>query len=378
MTKDYYKILGVDKNASREDIKRAYKRLAKKFHPDLNKDPDAAEKFKEINEAAAVLGDDTKRAHYDQYGTAEFPQGFQRGGGFDFRGFDFGSDFDFGDIFDSFFGGGSFGHFGGRRRGPKRGSDIRYDLEVTLEDAVKGTTEHIIVPRMATCPKCGGTGAKSKDAIVTCPVCHGSGRVTRTQRTPFGLFQTTTVCSRCGGTGQYISDPCPVCHGSGRVEEEKRIKVTVPPGVDNGTTLRISGGGEAGERGARPGDLFIVVHVKPHKVFERRDNDLYVEVPISFVTASLGGTIEVPIVGGKAKLKIPAGTQSNTLFKMKGKGVPYLNSSRVGDQFVKVVVHTPTNLNSSQKKALKDLAEKLGTKISPKKSFFDRVIEKFS
>ncbi|HII72418.1 TPA: molecular chaperone DnaJ [Candidatus Woesearchaeota archaeon] len=377
MAKDYYDILGVPKTASRDDIKKAYKRLAKKYHPDLNKEDGAADKFKELNEAAAVLGDEQKRAHYDQYGTAEFPGGFQGGaGGFDFSGF--GNEFDFGDIFESFFGGGHFGGMRGRRRGPQRGADIRYDMEVTLEEAVAGVTKHITVPRFVSCSKCDGSGAKSKDAVQTCPDCRGSGAVTQTRRTPFGLFQTTTTCRRCGGRGQYISELCDVCDGSGRVEEEKRIKVEVPAGVDSGTTLRLSGSGEAGERGARTGDLFIVVHVQPHKVFDRKDNDLFITVPVSFVGAVLGDTIEVPVVGGEAKLKIPPGTQSNTFFKMKGKGVPFLNSSRVGDQFVKVVVHTPENLNSLQKKALSDFAKKMGDKITPQKGFLDRVKEKFS
>ena len=379
MAKDFYKVLGVEKNASRDDIKRAYKRLAKKYHPDLNKEAGAADKFKEINEAASVLADDQKRAHYDQYGTAEAGPGFGPGAGFDFSGFDFGADVDFGDIFDSLFGGSAFGGMrGNRRRGARRGADLRYDMEVELEDAVNGAEKEITIPRYETCRKCDGTGAASRSAIKDCPECNGRGNVTRTQRTPFGLFQTTTTCRRCGGEGKIIAESCPVCHGSGRVEEERKIKVDIPAGVDTGTTLRLSGEGEAGEKGARTGDLYVVIHVKQHRIFERKGGDLYVEVPISFTGAVFGDKIEVPIVGGKAALLIPPGTQSNTLFKMKGKGVPDLHGSSVGDEFVKVVVHTPDNLTSKQKGALKDFSDEMGDKINPQRGFFDRVKEKFS
>jgi molecular chaperone DnaJ len=380
MAKDYYKVLGVDKNASRAEIKKAYKRLAKKYHPDINKELGAAEKFKEINEAAAVLGDDQKRSHYDQFGTADFPGGAP-GAGFDFSGFDFGGQggqFDFGDIFESLFAGGPFGGFrSSRRRGPRRGADLRYDLEVDLEDAVNSKVTHITIPRYETCKKCDGSGAASKSSIKSCPDCNGSGMTTRTQRTPFGMFQTTSTCRKCRGEGKVIEKPCEECNGSGRVERERKIKVDIPAGVETGTTLRLSGQGEAGEKGAGSGDLYVVVHVNPHKIFDRQGNDLYVEVPISFMTAVIGGSIEVPTVNGKAKLKIPAGTQSNTLFKMKDKGVPYVRGSGVGDQYVKAVVHTPESLNAKQKSALKSFAKEVGDKITPKKGFLDKVKEKF-
>ncbi len=377
MSKDYYKILGVEKDAPRDDIKKAYKRLAKKFHPDINKELGAAEKFKEINEAAAVLGDDEKRAHYDRYGTVDMGAGGP-GAGFDFSGFNTGGDFDFGDIFESLFAGGPFGGFhSSRRRGPSKGSDLRYDLEIELEDAVNGAEKHIIIPRYETCQKCGGTGAASKSSIVTCPDCRGTGMVTRAQRTPFGIFQTSSTCRRCHGEGKTIEEPCEDCDGSGRVEEERKIKVDVPAGVESGTTLRLSGQGEAGEKGARSGDLYVVMHVRDHKVFDRKNNDLFIEVPISFVTAVIGDTIEVPTIKGTAKLHIPAGTQSNTLFKMKELGVPNLRGSGIGDQYVRVVVHTPSDLNSKQKEILKDFAKSMGDKISPQKSFIDKVKEKF-
>ncbi|MBW2971971.1 molecular chaperone DnaJ [Candidatus Woesearchaeota archaeon] len=377
MAKDYYDILGVGKDASRDEIKKAYKRLAKKYHPDINKELGAAEKFKEINEAAAVLGDDQKRAQYDRFGTADFGPGGP-GGGFDFSGFDFGGQFDFGDLFESLFAGGPLGGFrSGRRRGPRRGADLRYDIELELEDAVSGVEKHITIPRYETCQKCDGSGAASKSAIKTCTDCNGSGMVTRTQRTPFGIFQTSSTCRECGGEGKVISEKCPECRGSGRVEQERKIKVDIPAGVESGTTLRLSGQGEAGEKGAQQGDLYVVVHVAPHKVFDRKGNDLFVEVPVSFVIATLGGTIDVPTIGGKASLKIPAGTQSNTLFKMSGKGVPYVRGSGIGDQYVRAVVHTPDNLNSKQKDALKSFAKEMGDKIAPKKGFLEKVKEKF-
>jgi len=376
MAKDYYKILGVDKGASRDDIKKAYKRLAKKYHPDINKEDGATDKFKEINEAAAVLGDDQKRQQYDRFGTADFGPGGP-GGGFDFSGFDFGGG-DFGDLFESLFGGSPFGgNFRGRRRGPRRGADLRYDIEVELEDAVKGTEKHINIPRYETCTKCDGSGAASSNDITSCPECNGAGMVTRTQRTPFGMFQTTTTCRRCHGEGKVIDKPCDECDGAGRVEKERKIRVEVPAGVETGTTLRLPGEGEAGEKGAGKGDLYVVVHVSPHDIFDRKGNDLFVRVPISFITATLGDTIDVPTITGKAKLKIPAGTQSNTLFKMKDKGVPYIRGSSVGDQYVKVVVHTPQKLNKKQQSALKSFAKEMGDKISPQKSFLEKVKEKF-
>ncbi len=376
MAKDYYQILGVERDASRDDIKKAYKRLAKKYHPDINKELGSAEKFKEINEAAAVLGDDNKRAQYDRFGTADFGAGGP-GAGFDFSGFDFRGDFDFGDIFESLFAGGPFGGFGSRRRGPRRGADLRFDIEIDLEDAVNGKETHIRIPRYETCSECGGSGAASGSDVKKCPECGGSGTSTKTQRTPFGMFQTRSTCRRCHGEGQIIEKPCSVCGGSGRVEEEKKIKVDIPAGVETGTTLRLSGQGESGEKGAGKGDLYVVVHVKPHEMFRRKGDDLFVEVPVSFVTATLGDTIEVPTVGGTAKLKVPAGTQSNTLFRMRGRGVPHIRGSGSGDQMVRVVVHTPENLNRKQQSALKSFAKEMGGKMSPQKSFLDRMKERF-
>jgi molecular chaperone DnaJ len=368
MAKDYYKILGVDRNATKEEIKRAYKRLAKKYHPDLNKSPGAAEKFKEINEAAAVLGDDQKRQQYDQFGTTadQFAGGFQ---GFDFS--DFMSDisdsgFDFDTIFESFFG----APFGRRRRRPQRGSDLRYDLEITLKEAATGTAKHIVVPRLEKCGKCDGTGAELKSDIVDCPQCNGTGVYRKTQRTPFGIFSTTTTCSKCRGQGKYIKNECAVCDGTGVVKKTRKIEIKVPAGAETGTNLRIAGEGEAGEKGAPPGDLYIVVHVKKDGVFERHGDDIYVKVDLPFTVAALGGEIEVPTLDKKAKLKIPPGTQSNTIFRMKGKGIPHLHGGGAGNQNVEVVISVPQRLTKRQKELLKEFE-----KESKKKGFFKRVFE---
>ena len=371
MAKDYYDILGVPRTATREEIKKAYKKLAKQYHPDLNKEPGAADKFKEINEAAAVLGDETKRKQYDQFGTADF-QGFQGGeGGFDFSNF---SDmFDFGDVFESFFG------FGGGRRRAARGSDLRYNLSIDLEEAHNGIEKNILVPRYETCDSCKGNGSADGDAIETCNECNGRGMSTHTRRTPFGMFQTTSPCRSCGGRGKVIKEVCEFCDGEGRIQAKRKLKIDVPEGVLDGTTLRVAGEGEAGPQGGPSGDLYVVIRILEHKIFDRKGDDLYLQVPISFIGAVLGDEIEVPLISGKhAKLKIPAGTQSNTLFKMSGKGMPHLNSSRVGDQFVKVVVHTPESLNKKQKEALHKFAKEMGDKITPQKGFFDRIKEQFS
>jgi molecular chaperone DnaJ len=353
--KDYYGTLGIGKGASKAEIKSAYKKLAKKYHPDLNKSTEASEKFKEINEAAAVLGDDNKRQQYDQFGTAgpQFQQGSQGFGGFDFSDFmsesgNFG--FDFEGIFDNFFGG------GGRKRSRRtqRGSDLRYDMEIELEDAAFGAKKTISIPRMEQCEKCHGSGAENPDDVVTCQECNGRGISTRTQRTPFGMFQTTTTCRKCRGEGKYVKNECPQCDGDGIVQKTRKIEINIPAGATDGTNLRIQNEGEASGRGAEPGDLYVVIHVAPHKTFQRDENDIYVKVPLFFTTAALGGEIEVPTIKGKATLNVPAGTQSGTIFKMKHQGIPDIRSHHVGDEKVEVTVVVPDRLSKRQKELLKE------------------------
>jgi len=352
--KDYYKLLGVNENATKEEIKKAYKRLAKKYHPDLNKDdPKAADKFKEINEAASVLADDEKRNQYDRFGTTADAFG---AGGFDSANFDdFGFDFD--SIFDSFFGGSGFGDIFGRSSGrrKRRGDHLRYDLEITLEEAAEGTSRTITVPRLEKCHECNGKGVKDEDDIEKCPDCNGSGVMRRSARTPFGMFTTQTTCSRCRGQGTYIKKPCKECEGSGRIEKTRKIEIKIPAGSETGTNLRVRGEGEAGEQGAESGDLFVIIHVKQHKFFERHGNDIYAEVKIPFTTAALGGKIDVPtLLEGKAELKIPSGTQTHTIFKMSGKGIPSLHGHATGSEFIKVLIEIPKSLSKKQRELLEE------------------------
>lgn len=355
MTKDYYKVLGVGKQASKEEIKKAYKKLAKKYHPDLNKEAGSTEKFKEINEAASVLADDEKRKSYDQFGDAD---SYKKAGGQPFTGSDFGdfstfsSNFDFEDIFDKIFGGGF--SFGGRRQQRKpRGSDLLYELPIILEEAMTGTIKTIIVPRNTVCESCKGTGAESGSAMETCTVCRGSGYEQRTRRTPFGLFQTTSVCSNCKGTGRFIKKECKHCDGTGVIREKTEIDVKIPKGAYEGLQLRIKGHGEALQHG-ETGDLYVQIALKPHKIFERRDNDVYLEIPLSFSTAALGGEIAVPTLTGKATLTIPPGTQTDTVFRMKEKGLPDFESHEIGDQLVRVIIQVPKHLSKKQAQLLRE------------------------
>ena len=366
MSKDYYESLGVEKGASKEDIKKAYKRLAKKYHPDLNKESDADEKFKEINEAASVLGDDEKRAQYDRFGKAD-----SNFGGFNYRDFGAsGGDFDFGDIFDMFFGGG-MKRGGGRNY---RGSDLRFDMSLELEEIAKGVQKSIILPRLEKCVSCHGSGAKSDSDIISCSQCNGSGRVTRTRRTPFGMFQTTASCNICQGEGKVIKDPCSKCKGQGRTQNNSKVKINIPAGIEDGMRLRITGEGEAGVKGGHSGDLYVVIHVKEHKLFERDGDDLYIEIPISFPQAALGDTIEVPTLDGKTKLKIPGATETHTIFKINNKGIPHLNRSGKGNQKIRVLIQTPHKLNKKQTELLKEFDEISGD--SPSKSFFKKIFDK--
>lgn len=371
MSKDFYKTLGVDKSASKAEIKKAYKKLAKKYHPDLNKDnPNAEEKFKEINEAASVLGDDQKRQQYDQFG-AEGMKYSNNMGGADFSDFFRGGQggFDFGDIFDSFFGGGGQGGFGGGfggRAGPRRGSDLRFDMEITLEEAFSGVEKTIMVPKLVTCPKCDGTGAKDPSDVKTCETCHGQGQVRRQQRTPFGVFQSTAPCPTCHGRGKQVKHLCEHCDGEGRVQKNAKVKIKIPAGVESNMRLRVAGEGEAGEQGAPTGDLYVVIHVKPHERFERDGNDLIVEEEISFAQASIGDEIPVKTIDGEVTIKIPNGTQPGTVFRVKGAGIPNLNSYGEGNLYVKVQVYVPEKLSKKQK----DMIMKFDNTVKKKKGFF--------
>ena len=369
--KDYYDVLGVERGADEKAIKRAYKKLAMQYHPDRTKgDKAKEEKFKEIQEAYEILGDKEKRAAYDQYGHAAFEQGGMGGGGFGggFSGADFGDIF--GDMFGDIFGGGGRG-----RQRVVRGEDLRYDIQITLEEAVKGTTKDIQINTLAHCDSCDGSGAEKGSKVETCPSCHGSGRIRRQQ----GFFVTEAVCPTCHGSGKKIEKPCKSCHGEGRVHKKKNLSVKIPAGVDTGNQLRLSGEGAAGENGAPAGDLYVVIHVKEYHIFERDGNNLYCEVPISFSMAALGGEIEVPTLDGKVKLKIPAETQTGKLFRMRGKGVSATRSGYAGDLICRVVIETPVNLNKEQKELLEKLEESLkGQKShSPKSSSFLDGVKKF-
>ncbi len=364
--KDYYKILGVPRNATQEEIKRAFRRLALKYHPDRNpNNREAEEKFKEINEAYACLSDPQKRAQYDRFGTVEGP-------GFEDMGFGpFTSTFS--DIFDDLFGD-LFGTFTRQRRRvrPQKGADLRYDLTITLEEAVRGTEKELKIPRWQTCETCGGSGARPGTGPSSCPECRGSGYVRFQQ----GFFSVTRTCPRCGGSGSFVSSPCRVCGGEGKVRKQRTVSVKIPPGVDDGSRLRVSGEGEAGQYGGPPGDLYIVINVKPHGFFKRRGNDLYCEVPITFPQAVLGGEIEVPTLYGPERLKIPPGTPSGKEFVLKGKGVPRLGGHSRGDQIVRVYIDVPKKVTPKQRELLQEFARLSGEEVH--KSFAERLREFFS
>ncbi|MGI6065136.1 MAG: molecular chaperone DnaJ [Bacillota bacterium] len=373
--RDYYEVLGVSRTASEDEIKKAYKKLAKKYHPDLNPDSKTAEeKFKEVNEAYEVLSNPDKRAGYDQFGHA----GANGTGGFDFGGGFGGADFGgFGDIFDMFFGGTHGG--AGQRRGPQRGADLRVDLTITFEEAAFGVEKDVEIPRLENCDVCGGSGAEPGTQPQTCPVCRGSGKVRSAQATPFGQFQTVKTCHRCRGTGTIIENICKHCAGSGKVRKVRKIHVKIPAGVDSGSRLRVANEGEAGELGGPPGDLYVYLSVRPHKVFKRENDDVYCEFPISFVQAALGFEAEVPTLDGKVKLNIPEGTQTGTSFRLRGRGIPKLRGYGRGDHFVKVKVITPTKLNDEQKKLLRELDASLSDNQQTEKAkgFFNKVKDAF-
>ena len=358
----YYEVLQVSKTASEAEIKKAYRKMAMKYHPDRNPDdPEAEERFKEVNEAYDVLSDPQKRSAYDQFGHAGVDGSAGAGGG-GFGGFG-----DFSDIFGDIFGGGGF------HRGPQPGNDLQYELSITLEEAVKGTTVEIRIPTKEVCEACQGTGAEPGSAVETCPTCGGQGQV----RIQQGFFAVAQTCPTCHGTGKQIKQKCKKCYGEGYVHDHKTLSVNIPAGVDTGDRIRLAGEGEAGEPGAPHGDLYVRIRVKPHEIFQRDGNTLYCELPISFTKVALGGTIEVPTLDGRAELKIPAGTQSGQRFKLAGKGVKSVRSSRVGDLIVQVNVETPVKLTSEQKALLQQLEESMegkSHKHSPQShSFFDKV-----
>lgn len=399
--KDYYATLGINKNATDDEIKKAYKKLAKENHPDLidqSLSEDAKkkerarreEKMKEINVAYDVLKDPEKRAAYDQFGDENIGNG-GRGGGWGGGGFggrpedifgNMGGGGMFDDILRNFFGGQAGGR--GQRQqpqpGPARGADLRYDLGIDFEEAAFGKQMQIKVPRMENCPDCGGTGAEKGSGLEICPECHGMGQKQTVRRMGFMQMQTLETCTRCHGSGKIPKKVCSHCHGEGKIKVTREMMLNIPRGVDNGTRLRIAGGGQAGERGGQPGDLFVYINIRPHQIFKRQGNDVYCEVPISFVQAALGAEIETPTVDGKIQLKVPAGTQSGSVLKVPGKGIPFMRGEGRGDELVTIKVLTPRNLTERQKNLLRQFEEGVDDQtVHPeKKSFLDKLKSFFS
>jgi molecular chaperone DnaJ len=357
--RDYYNVLNVSRDASKEEIKRAYRKLALKYHPDRNKSPEAEEKFKEISEAYAVLSDDEKRMQYDRFGYDGISSRYTwddifRGADFDriFRDLGFGLG-GFKTIFDMFFGGAR------HRYGPRRGEDLQYDVEISLEEAAFGLKRNMEVPSFDTCDVCHGSGIKPGTRPKKCPKCNGTGEIRHTRSFGYMHFTEVETCSKCRGKGVLVESLCTKCKGTGIVQRLRKIKLKIPPGIDNGYSLRLRGEGKPGVRGGPKGDIYVVVHVRPHEVFKRSGSDLYCEAHISFPQAALGTKIHVPTLEGKARLKIPAGTQTGTMFRLKGKGVPHLHGWGRGDQFIRVIVRTPTKLSRHQKKLLAELAKEI-------------------
>ncbi|HWQ28319.1 MAG TPA: molecular chaperone DnaJ, partial [Dehalococcoidia bacterium] len=363
--RDYYGVLGVPRTADAETIKRAFRKLAMQYHPDRNAAPEAAERFKEINEAYEVLADGEKRARYDRYGHA----GVNGGGAEGFGGFS-----GFGDIFDAFFGG-----FGTRRRGPQRGADLKTSIVLEFEEAVFGCEKDVEIERTELCSECRGSGSAVGSQPEECPVCHGVGEVRRTQQSLFGQFVNVSTCDRCRGMGRVVTNPCPQCRGAGRERRRRTLVVKIPGGVDTGSQIRLTGEGDAGALGGSPGNLYITVQVRPHPLFRRDEDDLIYELPVNFAQAALGSEVSVPLIDGSTKLKVPPGTQSGHLFRLRGKGVPHLRGGGRGDMLVVVDVTVPTELSDEQRQLLERLAATLGEEPhkqhgkSGDRSLFDRI-----
>ena len=375
--RDYYEVLGLNKSASDDEIKKAYRKLAKKYHPDLNQgDKTAEQKFKEVNEAYDVLSDQTKKARYDQFGHAGTDPNYGGGsGGYSYYSENpFGTDFDLGDIFGSFFGG--FG--GGRSRrssnSPRRGEDVEVTLNISFLEAAKGCCKKISYNHIENCKTCSGTGAKPGTSPKTCSACRGTGQVVVNQRTPFGVMQTARSCSTCSGSGKVIESPCSGCSGNGKIHANKEIEINVPAGIGNKQILNVTGRGDAGQNGGPSGDLHVYINVATHPIFERKDYDVWCEIPITYAQAVLGADITVPTIGGKVTYHIHEGTQNGDVFRLKGKGIPKLHSHGIGDAYVKVHVEVPRNLNKHQKEQLENFDANLTEKNYQKRqTFFDRI-----
>ena len=375
--RDYYEVLGVPKGASDDEIKKAHRKLAKKYHPDLNRDnPEAAEKFKELNEAYEVLSDKDKRAKYDQFGFAGVDPNYGAGQGGFGGGFDMG---DLGDIFGSFFGGG----FGGgstrsRRNAPQRGETLQQRIMLSFEEAAFGCEKEITINRTETCEECGGSGAEPGTSPETCSNCRGSGVVTQTQRTPLGMFQTQGACPNCRGTGKIIRKPCKKCGGAGRVRKSKTLKVNIPAGIDDGQSIQLRGQGGAGVNGGPAGDVIVTISIRPHPIFTREGQDVVCEIPISFAQAALGDTLQVPTIDGKVSYDIPEGTQTGTVFRLKGKGIQNVNGRGRGDQYVRVNIEVPRNLTHRQKELLREFENSTTDENqTQRKGFWDKVRDAF-
>jgi len=367
--RDYYDTLGVDRSASEEEIKKAFRKLAFQYHPDHNRDDGAEDKFKEVKEAYDILSDAQKRAAYDRFGHA----GVQGFGGRPFEGFDFGG---IGDIFDAFFGGATGT---ARRAGPQQGTDLSYGLTISFEEAVFGCEKELEILRTETCSACNGTKSEPGSQPSKCPTCNGTGEVRRTQRSIFGQFINVTMCSRCQGEGRIIAKPCSRCGGQGRERFTRKNMVKIPAGVDDGNQIRLSGEGDAGIKGGPPGNLYVKLSVRKHKFFQREGDNILLELPINFAQAALGDELDIPTVDGDTKLKIPAGSQTGRLFRLKEKGVPHLRQPGRGDQVVRLYVVTPQSLDEKQKQLLRELSKTLGKATLPKdeKSFFEKIKDTF-